>query len=242
MGWIRHTAYKVLGSNCYGCEKPLQGETNPVWCPECLDLLKPVCRCKMCGTLMEMPVERCGGCVSDPPPWDRLYCVGEYNEPLSQYVQGLKYRRQVWHARELASLLAERLTSPALILLPIPLHWRRQSVRGFNQSDYLAEYLSQSLKEKAGVESQVLSTAIKRIKVTKTQMGLNRRQRLVNLKHAFSLSPRYLTRIQNQPHIALVDDVVTTGSTVAEVCLLLREQGVKRIDVYCICRASKPIS
>ncbi|MFC0061448.1 ComF family protein [Vibrio inusitatus] len=214
---------------------------NPIWCPECIDLLKPVCRCATCGTMMEMPVERCGGCVSNPPLWDGLYCIGEYNEPLSWYVQGLKYRRQVWHARELASLLAERLESPAPLLLPIPLHWRRQCARGFNQSDYLANYLSQSLKERTGVESQVLSKAIRRVKVTKTQMGLNRRQRLVNLKHAFSLSPDYLASIQNHSHIALVDDVVTTGSTVAEVCLLLKNQGVKRIDVYCICRASKPI-
>ncbi|WP_459680092.1 ComF family protein [Vibrio comitans] len=190
---------------------------------------------------MEMPVDRCGGCVTFPPPWDKLYCIGEYNEPLSRYVQGLKYRRQIWHTRELASLLAERIESPASLLLPVPLHWRRQCTRGFNQSDYLANALSQSLKERSGVESPVLPKAIKRVKVTKTQMGLNRRQRLVNLKHAFSLSPDYLASIQNYSHIAVVDDVVTTGSTVAEVCMLLRKQGVKRIDVYCICRASKPI-
>ncbi len=198
-------------------------------------------RCETCGTLMEMPVERCGGCVSSPPLWDKLYGIGEYSEPLSRYVQGLKYRRQMWHARELASLLAQRIESPASLLLPIPLHWKRQCARGFNQSDYLADYLSQSLRQRTGVELQVLSKAIKRIKVTKTQTGLNRRQRLINLKHAFALSPDYLASIQNHSHIALVDDVVTTGSTVAEVCLLLREQGVKQIDVYCICRASKPI-
>ncbi|OBT10219.1 hypothetical protein A9264_04020 [Vibrio sp. UCD-FRSSP16_10] len=158
-------------------------------------------------------------------------------------MQGLKYHRQVWHARELATLLSRDITSPAPILLSIPLHWRRQLQRGFNQSDYLARYLTQQLAAKSPLQPaiQYLPNAVKRTKMTRNQMGLNRRQRLMNLKSAFQLSSKMKEKIKNQPHIALLDDVVTTGSTVSEICLLLRKQGVQRIDVYCICRASKPV-
>ncbi|GAD87949.1 GntX protein [Vibrio halioticoli NBRC 102217] len=195
----------------------------------------------MCGVNTVTPMERCGQCITDPPPWDKLICVGEYQAPLSGFIQKLKYRRQVWHAKELAALLAKQIESPAPVLLSIPLHWRRHLWRGFNQSDYLAESLYQCLTERTQVPICFLPKAITRSKMTKNQMGLNRRQRLINLKKAFLLSPKYLTKLQDQPHVALLDDVVTTGSTVAEICVLLKEKGVQRIDIYCICRASRPI-
>ncbi|CAM2874093.1 ComF family protein [Vibrio rarus] len=181
--------------------------------------------------------------MSEPPCWDQLFCVGEYQVPLSRYIQGLKYRRQVWHAPELATLLAGEITTPAPILLSIPLHWRRQLWRGFNQSDYLARNLLQVWDNAHGGGRAIryLAKAVKRTKVTRNQMGLNRRQRLLNLKQAFELTEKHLPSLQNQPHVAIIDDVVTTGSTVSEICKLLRKQGVQRIDIYCICRASKPV-
>jgi predicted amidophosphoribosyltransferase len=71
----------------------------------------------------------------------------------------------------------------------------------------------------------------KRIKSTPSQQGLNREQRVRNLRHAFALNNH-----PNHTHIAIIDDVVTTGSSVRQLCNLLFDVGVEKIDIYCICR------
>lgn len=202
-------------------------------------MFDPQPRCVMCGSGLTKIQAHCGLCLSNPVLWDRLYCVGEYKVPLSKYVQKIKYNRQFWHARELTSILVTRIEEPAPILLSIPLHWRRRLFRGFNQSDYLARYLVSSLKTTESVT--YWGGALKRVKITRNQMGLTRKQRLVNLKGAFMINRDYIAKLKDKPHIAVIDDVVTTGSTVSEICLQLRKIGVQRIDIYCICRASKPL-
>ncbi|WP_235868507.1 ComF family protein [Vibrio ezurae] len=214
------------------------GEDRDKWCDTCHDKLTPITRCEMCGVHTATAMRRCGQCITCPPTWDKLFCVTEYQAPLSGFIHKLKYRRQVWHAKELGSLLARQINDPAPILLSVPLHWRRQLWRGFNQSDYLAGYLQQQFYAYGKSHVTYLPKALSRVKVTRNQMGLNRRQRLTNLRKAFLLSPNAVSLLQNQPHVALIDDVVTTGSTVSEICLLLKEHGVQRIDIYCICRAS----
>ncbi|MCG9606944.1 ComF family protein [Vibrio alginolyticus] len=177
-------------------------------------------------------VEQCGECLATPPPWHRLYCVGDYTFPTAGYIQQMKYADKFWFARDLSTLLASRIEEPASLVTSVPLHWRRYFHRGFNQSQLLARYTAQDLK----VEHAVL---FKRIRSTGSQQGLTKSARKSNLKGAFAMKSTSFSAM-DYSHVAIIDDVVTTGSTVYQLCQLLLEVGVKRIDIYCICRTPEP--
>ncbi|WP_432579514.1 ComF family protein [Vibrio sinus] len=169
----------------------------------------------------------CGTCLSNPPLWHQLYCLSEYRPPLSVYLHKLKHGKQFWHASSLAQLLATRIDHRPDTITYVPLHWRRQLVRGFNQSELLARQLSSLLD--VPLERKLFT----RVKPTSKQQRLSKTQRKRNVQQAF--------RLNHPPkgkHIAIVDDVVTTGETVNQLVKLLIKQNVRQVDVYCICRTS----
>jgi ComF family protein len=230
--WLKKTINQSINRQCALCQLSIESPTqNRYWCDACLMWFDPIPRCERCGLPTLSPVAQCGRCLSEPPLWHRLYCVGDYQFPLNHYIHQLKYHQQFWQAKPLAALLAERISTPAPIISCVPLHWHRHLKRGFNQSERLAHHLSQQL------DSQFLPSLFQRINPTPTQKGLNKQQRKRNLTNAFKLKP-----CPSITHIALVDDVVTTGSTLEQLCKLLLEVGVKRIDIYCICRTAEPES
>ncbi|MFD2016469.1 phosphoribosyltransferase family protein [Vibrio olivae] len=218
----------------------------PRWCEICrlaidpTDNHQPICqycqryfltqpRCARCGLPTLQSVAMCGQCLRHPPPWQRVVCVGDYQPPLAAFVQQLKYQRQFWLAPWLAQLLAVRVDHPPPIITCVPLHWRRHWWRGFNQSELLAMHLAQQL------DCQFEPRLFRRQKHTLPQQGMNKAQRKRNLRHAFTIDkpPSY-------PHVAIVDDVMTTGSTVYHLSQLLLASGVKSIDIYCLCRTPEP--
>jgi len=189
--------------------------------------------CPQCGLPAELSGLACGRCLQKPPPWQQLVMVNDYVPPLSSLIHRLKFSRQPEVARALARLLLlavarahrERGSPWPDILISVPLHRRRQWRRGFNQSDLLCRPLARWLAcawDKA---------AIARIRATPVQHQLSARRRKHNLRHAFRLElpVRGL-------HIAIVDDVVTTGSTVAEIAQLLLRSGAATVQVWCLCR------
>ncbi|QXO17549.1 MULTISPECIES: phosphoribosyltransferase family protein [Vibrio] len=226
---LQKTMLSWLAPACPLCRLPLAKQDTHGLCAACLEWYTPQPRCERCGLPSPMPVTQCGECLRSPPPWQRLICLGDYRFPLSQAVHKLKYQRQFWQAPSLAGLLATRITDPAPLLTSVPLHWRRYWLRGFNQSDLLARALSQALQ--CHYQPQLLQ----RVRATAMQQGLNKRERTRNLTQAFRLSEPPASR-----HIAIVDDVVTTGSTMRQLCNLLLDVGVKRLDIYCICRTPEP--
>jgi predicted amidophosphoribosyltransferase len=120
--------------------------SETIWCSYCLALIKSVPRCQRCGLQTEHEAEQCGECLTDPPLWDRLFCIGNYTDPLKEYVNGLKYGQKFWYAHDLTSLLVPRISTPAPLLLPVPLHWKRRWWRSYNQSAMLAWALEKQLK------------------------------------------------------------------------------------------------
>ncbi len=173
----------------------------------------------------------CGECLADPPPWQRLVALGDYDFPLSREVQRFKDHGESWHVDALTQLLATRITAPAPLITSVPLHWRRYLSRGFNQSDVLARHLATHL------DSHFDPKLFRRIKFADSQRGHKKSNREQNLQGAFVLSKKPIFE-----HVAIVDDVVTTGSTVRQLCQLLLEVGVESIDIYCICRTPAPTS
>ena len=195
-------------------------------CCHCQQYFLPKARCQCCGLAMSCDAEQCGHCLNSPPSWQRLYCVGDYHRPISTFVHRLKFHGEFWQAKKLAHMLAPLIESPARQLTYVPLHWQRYMIRGYNQSELLAKSLGQILDIPC-------FPFFRRVRKTLPQLGLNSNQRKANLNQAFILRQ---ARLSN--HVAIVDDVLTTGSTVDGLCHLLRNAGVEKVDIYCICRTA----
>ena len=219
----------LLPLQCELCGLAIESDLQLTWlCGDCIRYFTEQTRCQCCGLLMLSSVSQCGACLTKLPLWQRVYCVGDYQPPLSTYVHNFKYLRQFWQAEKLAQLLSPRIHQPADLITSVPLHWRRHWVRGFNQSELLARALSSQLQ-------RPYQTLFKRVRATSPQQGKNRQQRRSNLKRAFKLyQPVTADRV------AIVDDVLTTGSTVQHLCKLLLDAGVKSVDIYTICRTPEP--
>lgn len=178
----------------------------------------------------------CAGCESATGSLRVIdLCIAAlgYEFPVDRLVTGLKYRRQLECARVLGELLAIRLleetTRPGYslpdVIVPVPLHPRRLLQRGFNQSAELARWAAAEL----GVPRDF--RMIRRTRDTPGQAGLSRAARLQNMHKAFSLAAPV-----GGVRIALLDDVITTGATVAALAELCKRAGAKEIQVWAAAR------
>lgn len=211
-------------------------DTEQDLCSTCNTLLpwiKDVCY--RCGLSIETgnAAIYCEKCLTHPPKFDRLCALFKYEPPVTQLVTGLKFKAKLAYGRLLGELLSKQVKKiwykkevlPEA-LLPVPLHKTRLRKRGFNQA---LELLWPIKKE---LSIPILIDSCLRIRPTFSQSLLNKTKRQRNMKKAFQL-------VKSLPfeHIALVDDVVTTASTVNVLAELLKENGVKIVDVWCVCRA-----
>lgn len=147
-------------------------------------------------------------------------------------ITDLKYRQKLVNAKLLSSLLIRHIRQRHIpkpqALLPVPLHTQRIRERGFNQALELARPLAKYW------DIPILKDAVIRHKNTPTQTGLSARGRQKNLRGAFEVNT-----IDDYHHVAIVDDVVTTGATSRELAILLGSTGIGRIDVIAVARAQK---
>lgn len=151
-----------------------------------------------------------------------------YEFPIDAGLKALKFRRELHYAPAFAGLIAphtHRLPKSADALLPVPLHWRRQVFRGFNQ----ARELSKPIEKRTGLP--VIDVA-RRGRATRYQSGLSAHERRSNLRNAFTVSGAARYR-----HVIIVDDVVTTGETTGQLAKALIRAGVKRVSVLAVARA-----
>ena len=217
---------------CWLCRMPL---ARAGWgiCSRCAKSLRPFASCPQCGLPAAHSRLPCGRCLQKPPPWQRLVFVSDYAAPLSALVHKLKFKRQTALAPALARLLllevllARRLSAlpPPDRIISVPLHRRRAWRRGYNQSELLARPLARWLG------CRYDARAVSRVRATLAQHRLSARRRRRNLKNAFRLE----LPVQGL-HIVIVDDVVTTGSTVAQIARLLLQHGAATVQVWCLCR------
>ncbi|MCU6667968.1 DNA utilization protein GntX [Enterobacteriaceae bacterium H4N4] len=218
---------------CWLCQMPLALSHWGV-CSVCRRAIAaPVSVCPRCGLPAMHPRLPCGRCLRKPPPWQALVAVGDYTPPVSPMLHQLKFSHQSQLALPLARLLLlailqarrSRELPDVDLLMSVPLWSRRHWRRGFNQSDLLCRPLAHWLN------CRYVPTALRRTRATPAQHHLSARLRKRNLQHAFALELPVAGR-----HIALVDDVVTTGSTVAEFSRLLLRSGAESVQVWCLCR------
>lgn len=172
----------------------------------------------------------CGQCARHPPAYDAAYAAFVYAWPLDRLLQDFKFRGRLATGRVLALALAEYLELKSAprpdLLVPVPLHRRRLSQRGFNQAAELALVLGRRLALPGA------TGLLRRTRRTPPQSGLGRAARRRNLRQAFECR-----RTVAGLHVALVDDVVTTGSTVEAATRILKKAGARRVSVYAVARA-----
>ncbi|MEA3301985.1 MAG: phosphoribosyltransferase family protein [Pseudomonadota bacterium] len=129
----------------------------------------------------------------------------------------------------MAELMCEQLAAPSVrlpqLLLPVPLHARRLRERGFNQALELARILSAQLS--IPVDSHTLSRTCN----TRAQSSLPKKERQQNIRNAFALTAKIDT-----PHVAIIDDVMTTGLTVNEISRTLRASAACEIEIWVFAR------
>lgn len=198
-------------------------------CRSTLPRLGPACG--HCGRSTAVPVAHCGRCLAVPPRFDSVIAPLGYEYPADRAIQAFKFRHDLSLGRSLAMLLAEAVRQrgeplPAL-LLPVPLHRSRLRERGYNQSLELARHLGRAL----GVP--VDAGRLRRTRATAAQSGLDRRARRQNVRAAFALEGHAAL----PGHVAIVDDVLTTGATVSELARLLKDAGVAHVAVWVLARA-----
>ena len=200
-------------------------------CTDCRSLLPKLENpCPVCAIPGISTQNVCGQCLTKPPNFDSVHCVFLYQAPLDQLINGFKNRRQLTAGRALAELLLEDLKAHYTNdLMPnkiaaTPLFWRKQWWRGFNQSLFLSRYLSQKLN----IEH---FNGLKRIRSNDEQKTLNRQQRLQNLKDCF-----FVKKSLNGEHIAVVDDVVTTGATANAIAQTLKRAGAGKVTIWAVAR------
>ncbi len=219
----------IFPQSCLVCNQPTQ--RSLALCDSCEQEL-PYNRecCLVCGIpLPGADNLYCANCQSNMPSYDVSHIPLLYREPVNHWIQHFKFNSDLVKAKALSDLFCSSLHKHGFssfdALIPVPLHPSRIRKRGFNQALWLAKQISQL----TGIP--VNNRLVRRHKKTRPQHELKHRQRLNNLKGAFRLADRC-----HYKKVIIIDDVVTTGTTVNEIAYLLKSQGVDSVHVWAIAK------
>jgi ComF family protein len=174
---------------------------------------------------------RCGLCRTGTRGFDAAYCFGLYEGTLRELVHLFKYGRMKPLAKTLAAHLAGALPRDKRfdVVVPMPLHWRREWQRGFNQSALLAR----ATARRCGIP---MLNAVRRTRATATQAGLSNARRRENVAGAFRVRK---TALVEGRRILLIDDVMTTGATASACALALKRAGAKSVTLLALARVDR---
>lgn len=225
----------ALPSQCAVC----RGWSRARLCEACvLRFAAPAPRCRRCAIGVPAGVEVCGACLLHPPPFEYTVAAVDYAYPWDALVQRLKFHAALDLAGALAALLRDavrRRTDAPLPdrVLPVPLSAARLRERGFNQSWEIARRAARALR--CAADAHLLL----RMKDTAHQVALPHDRRAANVRGAFAVEPRRRGEVQGRV-VALVDDVMTTGATVAESATVLLQAGARSVQVWVVARTPRP--
>ncbi len=231
---------------CPGCEDPLEADAFPALCEPCRFRLYPLEApfCEVCGEKFHGVVHgalNCWNCRGRELAFDFARSGYHAHELLRELIHRLKYGREIALSRVLGQLLLRNWEDRRIerhrdwILVPVPLHPRKERERQFNQADELCRVVA----EETGLQRLM---ALRRIRFTTAQASLDQQLRLENLKGAFALSrkPKIIEQIEGKK-ILLVDDVFTTGATTHECAKVLKAEGkASMVAVITVARAGTP--
>lgn len=223
--WFRTGLRHLLPCACALCGAVQGG----LVCSGCIGDLAPQLhrrRCIQCAIALESrhAARHCHACLAGAPDFDATVVIADYDWPLDHLVTGLKFRAQLplaaWLAGQLGNALAAAPGDLPDVLLPVPLSPARLHSRGYNQAWEIARRLAHQLNIPAH------ANALNRVRDNPAQATLDRAERLTNLLGAFVVAEP--ARIVGH-HIGVVDDVMTTGTTLGEIATQLKRAGASRV-------------
>lgn len=236
--WGRAALGAVLPLRCLSCGA-LVGEGGQL-CEACWPLVSfvagPGCAC--CGTPFPHDMGAgalCARCSAKQPPYERARAALLYDDGSKGLLLGFKHGDRTdatpafvqWMARA-----GQQLLTDCDLIAPVPLHWRRLFQRRYNQAALLAMGLGKVSHKPA------VPDLLQRRKATPAQGHLSPAARQANVAGAFAVQPRHLAALQGQ-RVLLVDDVLTTGATVAACAKLLLAKGAAAVDVLTLALATR---
>lgn len=195
--------------------------------------MEPVC--PQCGRSQSAVTDKCYACSQEPIPLRQIRTAAFYDGPLAEVVKQFKYEGYFGLAQPLAELMLTawpRWEQPVDLVVPIPLHAARYRERGYNQSELLARVLERRL------DWRVEPAALKRVRRTRPQVGLNMVERQANVSGAFVAEA---TLVEGK-EILLIDDVRTTGATLVSAAEVLLAAGAKAVSAYCLAGAGSDMN
>lgn len=223
---MRALSIEELPSQCEVCRHWSRGRL----CHDCRSRFAvPVPRCERCALRLVDTATICGECLRRPPPQRRTCCVADYGFPWDALIADFKFRGRVDLAPALAALLAPVASTGPDLVLPVPLSQQRLAERGYNQAWELARRVARRRRLPAD------ATLLTRPVDTAHQADLPRAARLANLRAAFVVDTRRRPALLGR-HVALVDDVLTTGATTREAASALLHAGAAAVDVWVLAR------
>lgn len=200
---------------CAGCRRDLPWNTNP--CPACACPLPPG------------ESGRCASCVQNPPEQDGAFAPFVYQTPMDSLLTGVKFHARLGTSRILGQLFAKSLQDHAIPypdrILPVPLHHLRLLQRGYNQAAELARPVARQTRTPLDI------AGARRTRRTRQQSRLHADQRRANIHGAFRARRDF-----RGLHIAIMDDIVTTGRTAEELARTLKRAGAARVTVWSVAR------
>jgi len=227
----------VLPAHCLLCAQ--DGSAQRDLCDGCArDLVGNDRCCPRCALPLAAPAPLCGECLRSAPPFAAAFAPYVYVHPLDLLVTKLKFGHSLAAGRVLSELWLDAiaLRAPALpdLFVPVPLHTSRLRERGYNQALELARPLAGALR------IPLAEGLLARTKPTAAQTHLDAKARRRNLRGAFEFrADAAHAAMANAAHVALIDDVMTTGTTLRECARVLRRAGFARVDVWALARAPK---
>jgi ComF family protein len=226
--WTNRLLDQLVPRHCVLCGL-FSGHEN--LCPPCTaELPHNPAACVRCGLpLPAQPESVCGACLTKPPAWDEAVAGLRYQSPADQLVCQFKYNRNLACGQVLGGILLEAINLRGgrlpQAIVPVPLHRHRLFARTFNQAHMLARQLSRTL------EIPVMHNVLTRTRKTSAQFGLDALQRRKNIRGAFAC------RRHGLKQIAIVDDVMTTGTTLTECTRSLKRAGAESVTAWVAARA-----
>jgi len=224
----RRLRHFVLPLHCLLCGAA--GAEGIDLCADCAaELPRNRSCCMRCALPLATPAPLCGECQRRIPPWDAAWAPFRYGWPLDRLESRYKFGADLAAGRVLSTLWRREPCPIELpqLLLAVPLHLGRLRERGYNQALELARPLARDL------DVPLRHDVLQRIRRTDAQTELDALGRRRNVRGAFALR----AGIALPAHVAILDDVMTTGATLAECARVLRRAGVSRVDVWALARA-----
>ncbi|MFQ5835387.1 MAG: double zinc ribbon domain-containing protein [bacterium] len=233
-----------LPADCKICGQVLEPLNFSYICETCWDKVKwlTMPHCSRCAkpfsaslASQEVPSLLCTECRRESSPFKKIFAATLYEGVMKEAIHLLKYRRKKGIMKRLEKVLKAYFFHTDLplskldLVIPIPLHRKKLKERGFNQAELLARVIATHF------DLKLVKNGLQRVKATKSQISLSKKERIENIKGAFQFKNKDKFRAKK---ILLVDDVYTTGTTVREAAKVLKKAKAREVYILTLARAS----